>query len=136
MGEEKTTSGEPDHAGILAAAAETIAGDNKLLGTLLKIILSPLGLIAALCGIAYLWWKNSTYKSKISDLEKEIQVCKFTIKELEREVKAFEKKKAAAPSPPVECSNQEEAIYETGQRINHVSRPSRELPRNIKIDLE
>lgn len=93
MSEEKdsTKQTKVDGPSIMAKAAETIAGDNKLLATILKILLSPLGLIAALCGIGYLWWKNSTYKSKITELEKELQLSKFTIKELETDLKNFEK---------------------------------------------
>jgi hypothetical protein len=68
-----SSGSEKEGLNLLSKAAETIAGDNKLLGSILKFILSPLGLIALLCGVGYLIWKNKIHKDRIADLEKELQ---------------------------------------------------------------
>lgn len=79
-------------AKVLAKAADTIAGDNKLMATIMKVVLSPLGIIAALCGIGFLLWRNYTLKNKLADLQKELLTAKFQIKDLEKEVKVLEDK--------------------------------------------
>lgn len=88
-----TTSSGLENEGLklLSKAAETIAGDNKILGNILKFILSPLGLIALLCGMGYLIWKNKTHKDKIVALEKELHEAKYELKDLQKEVEGMEK---------------------------------------------
>lgn len=78
---------------LLSKAAETIAGDNKLLGNILKFVLSPLGLIALLCGLGYLIWKNKSHKDKIVALEKELLDANYEIKDLKKEVAVLEKRR-------------------------------------------
>lgn len=52
-------------------AAELIAGDNKLMGSLLKLIVSPIALLAGAGLIAYLFFKNKGYKDEITKLKEE-----------------------------------------------------------------
>src|ERR1700694_949535 len=52
-------------------AAETIAGNNELMKTLLKLLLSPFTLIAGTGLIIYLFIKNKSYKEEIARLKEE-----------------------------------------------------------------
>ncbi len=111
----KTASGgiEKEGLNLLGKAAETIAGDNKLLGNVLKFILSPIGLIAMLCGIGYLLWKNKSHKDRIVALEKELLEAKFEIKDLGKEIQSLEK---IRKSKEIETY---EAEPEETQRLNY-----------------
>lgn len=64
----------------LETAAETIAGDNKLLSAFLKLILSPLGLLAFVGVILYLLYKNKEHKDTIAKLEAELKESKQSAK--------------------------------------------------------
>lgn len=75
---------------LWAKAIETIAGDNKLLNTVLKIALSPIGIVAAVCGFGYLLWKNKEYKEKIAQLETDLQGARHEIKSLEKDLRMAE----------------------------------------------
>ena len=93
---EQTQAPKPDttqktEANVLTTAAETIAGDNKLMSAVLKVVMGPFGLIAALCGLGYLFWKNKTYKDKIKELEKELHASQVEIKGLEKDLNYMEK---------------------------------------------
>jgi len=52
-------------------AAETIAGDNQLMSTLLKIVLSPITLLAGAGLIIYLFIQNKSQKDEIVGLKEE-----------------------------------------------------------------
>jgi hypothetical protein len=52
-------------------AAEMIAGDNKLMSSLLKLLLSPFTLIAGAALIIYLFVKNKQHKDEITKLNEE-----------------------------------------------------------------
>jgi hypothetical protein len=71
---------------VWAKAAETIAGDNKLLGNVLKFVLSPIGAIILLCGAGYLIWKNKTLNDKQLALQRELLEAKSEIRELQGEL--------------------------------------------------
>jgi uncharacterized protein HemX len=66
----KSLNGTEQHSNW-KKAAELIAGDDQLLSTLLRIILSPFTLIAGAGVIIYLLFKNKTYKEELSRLKKE-----------------------------------------------------------------
>ena len=68
---EKTFSGTEEKKSAWETGLETIAGDNKLLGTVLKVVLSPIGLAALACGAGYMFYKNSTYKRENQKLVEE-----------------------------------------------------------------
>lgn len=52
-------------------AAELIAGDNKLMASLLKLLLSPLVLLAGAGLIVYLFIKNKSLKDEVNKLKEE-----------------------------------------------------------------
>lgn len=52
-------------------AAELIAGDNKLMASLLKHVLSPLVLLAGAGLIVYLFLKNKSLKDEVNKLKEE-----------------------------------------------------------------
>ncbi len=73
-------------------AAETIAGDNQLMSTLLKLLLSPFTLIAGLGLIIYLFIKNKSHKDEIVKLKEENKKLTDEKLFLEQTSESFRKK--------------------------------------------
>lgn len=73
-------------------AAEMIAGNNQLMATLLKLLLSPLTLIAGAALIVYLFYKNKTQKTEIEKLKEENEKLTGEKMLLEEESENFRKK--------------------------------------------
>jgi hypothetical protein len=73
--ENKAASGQSmngtDQPSAWEKAAEAIAGDNQLMATLLKLLLSPLTLIAGGGLIVYLFIKNKGLKDELEKLKEE-----------------------------------------------------------------
>lgn len=81
---KSTDHGGPKTKSAWETAFETIVGDNKLLSTVLKIVLSPIGLVAVLCGVGYLVYKNMEYKkenAKLSQDYKDLKAAHEQLKE-------------------------------------------------------
>lgn len=78
-------------------AAELIAGDNKLMGSLLKLIISPFALLAGAGLIAYLFFKNKGYKDEITKLKEEnaklLNEKSFLAEEAETQKRKYKKLK-------------------------------------------
>ena len=66
----KTLNGT-EQASNWEKAAEMIAGNNQLMATMLKLLLSPFTLIAGTALIVYLFYKNKTQKTEIEKLKEE-----------------------------------------------------------------
>jgi len=62
---------------------DTIVGDNKLLGAVLKIILSPLAIVVVLCGVGFLIYKNLEYKKEIQKLSDDYKDLKASHEKLQ-----------------------------------------------------
>lgn len=73
-------------------AAEMIAGDNQLMSSLLKLLLSPFTLIAGAGLIIYLFVKNKQYKDEITKLKEDLKkLAEENLSSIE-EVEAIRKK--------------------------------------------
>lgn len=68
---EKTLLGTEEEKGVWEKAAETIAGDNKLMGTVLKLILSPITLLIGVGLLIYAFIKMKGQKDEIEKLKAE-----------------------------------------------------------------
>ncbi len=70
---EKPLSGTEDSSNNnkWEKAADMIAGNNQLMATLLKLLLSPLTLIAGAGLIIYLFFKNDQLRKEVSKLKEE-----------------------------------------------------------------
>lgn len=133
----KTGSAGIENEGLklLGKAAETIAGNNKIMGNVLKFVLSPLGLIALLCGMGYLLWKNKTHKDRIVALEKELLEAKYEIKDLEKEVTALEK--IRKPKQIAEYEQEHEETHGIDYvPMRHSSKGNKRPERNKNIHLD
>jgi DNA repair exonuclease SbcCD ATPase subunit len=73
-------------------AAGTIAGDNKMLGTILRFVLSPLGILLGLGLIAFGLYKMKGMKDEIEKLKSENKQLKEDFEELEEEHQKTKKK--------------------------------------------
>lgn len=68
----KTLNGT-DKPSAWEKAAEMIAGDNQLMSSLLKLLLSPFTLIAGAGLIIYLFVKNKQHKDEITKLKEDLK---------------------------------------------------------------
>ena len=71
VNDKKALSGTEDEEkqSMWEKAADTIAGDNKILASLLKMLLNPVVLITA--GIlGYVWFKNKQKKKEVDETKK------------------------------------------------------------------
>jgi len=106
-----------EKASAWATAIETIAGDNKMMSTVLKVVLSPIGIVAALCGIGYLLWKNKTYQDKIKELEEDLHDAQLEVSGLEKDVEYLKKGKRPKYR---EDEDEEDEDEERRYRVGHV----------------
>ncbi len=94
MAEEKEKKTEPasdkDETASWLKAAQTIAGDNKLLSTILKFLLSPLAIVVALCVAGFLFYKNMKHKKENTRLEGENKKLEEEAKKLKEKVEKME----------------------------------------------
>lgn len=70
-GKDKTLSGTEKEKSVLEKAAETISGDNKLIETALKILLSPITLLAGAGLLVYCFFEMKKQKAEIEKLKTE-----------------------------------------------------------------
>jgi len=89
---DKTLLGTDAEKGVLGKAAETIAGDNKLMGSVLKLILSPITLLAGVGALIYAFVKIKTQKDEIEKLKAENLKLKEDYTELEDDFEKVKKK--------------------------------------------
>lgn len=73
-------------------AAGTIAGDNKMLGSVLRFVLSPLGILIGAGLIAFGLYKMKGMKDEIEKLKSENKQLKEELEELEEEHQKTKKK--------------------------------------------
>ncbi len=73
-------------------AAGTIAGDNKMLGSILRFVLSPLGLLIGAGLIGFGLYKMKGMKDEIEKLKSENKQLKDDFEELEEEHQKTKKK--------------------------------------------
>ena len=73
-------------------AAETIAGDNKLLASVLKMVLSPFALIAGAGLLVYCFFEIKKHKEEIEKLKTENKKITDEKKELKEENEKVKKK--------------------------------------------
>ncbi|MBA2611172.1 MAG: hypothetical protein H0U95_04320 [Bacteroidetes bacterium] len=89
---EKTLLGTDTEKGVWEKAAETVAGDNKLMGTVLKLILSPITLLVGVGALIYAFVKIKTQKDEIEKLKTENLKLKDDYTELEEDFEKVKKK--------------------------------------------
>ena len=89
---EKTLLGKDEEKGVWEKAAETIAGDNKLMGSVLKLILSPITLLVGLGLLIYAFIKIKKKKEEIEKLKAENLKLKEDYTELEEDFEKVKKK--------------------------------------------
>lgn len=89
---EKTLLGTDEEKGVWEKAADTIAGDNKLMGTVLKLILSPITLLVGLGLLIYAFIKLKGQKEEIEKLKAENLKLKEDYTELEEDFEKVKKK--------------------------------------------
>jgi cell division protein FtsB len=88
----KTLLGTDEEKGVWEKAAETIAGDNKLMGTVLKLILSPITLLVGVGALIYAFVKIKAQKDEIEKLKAENIKLKEDYTELEEDFEKVKKK--------------------------------------------
>jgi cell division protein FtsB len=88
----KTLLGTDEEKGVWEKAAETIAGDNKLMGTVLKLILSPITLLVGVGFLIYAFIKLKGQKDEIEKLKAENIKLKEDYTELEEDFEKVKKK--------------------------------------------
>ncbi len=81
--EQKQSADPANVTNGLGAIVQSIAGESKLADTLRKIILGPVGILAALGGIGYLLYQNNRQRRRISQLEKENERLRESVDDLE-----------------------------------------------------
>lgn len=86
---KKDLSGQPT---VLEKAAQTIAGDNKLMESVLKILLSPITLITGVGLIIFWFHKMNDQKEEINQLKTENKKLVDEKKEQEDEYDKLKKK--------------------------------------------
>lgn len=89
---DKGFSGTDPEKGVWEKAAETIAGDNKLMGTVLKLILSPITLLIGVGLLIYAFIKLKGQKDEIEKLKAENLKLKEDYTELEEGFEKVKKK--------------------------------------------
>ena len=89
---EKDLSGTDEGKGVWEKAAETISGDNKLMGTVLKLILSPITLLVGVGLLIYAFIKLKGQKDEIEKLKAENIKLKDDYNELEEGFEKVKKK--------------------------------------------
>jgi hypothetical protein len=89
---EKTLLGTDEEKGVWEKAADTIAGDNKLMGTVLKLILSPITLLVGVGLLIYAFIKLKGQKEEIEKLKAENLKLKEDYTELEEDFEKVKKK--------------------------------------------
>lgn len=89
---EKTLLGSDAEKGVWEKAADTIAGDNKLMGTVLKLILSPVTLLVGVGLVIYAFIKLKAQKEEIEKLKAENLKLKDDYSELEDDFEKIKKK--------------------------------------------
>ena len=89
---ENNLSGTDVEKGVWEKAAETIAGDNKLMGSVFKLILSPITLLAVVGALIYAFVKIKTQKDEIEKLKAENLKLKEDYTELEEDFEKVKKK--------------------------------------------
>ncbi len=89
---EKTLLGADEEKGVWEKAAETIAGDNKLMETVLKLILSPITLLVGVGLLIYAFIKLKGQKEEIEKLKTENLKLKEDYTELEEDFEKVKKK--------------------------------------------
>lgn len=87
----KTLSGT-DETSALEKAAETIAGDNKLMGVALKLLLSPITMIVGAGALLYCFVKIRSLHSEIEKLKTENQRLSDEKEESEEDYHKLKKK--------------------------------------------
>lgn len=87
--DKKDTS---DKQAVLEKAAQTIAGDNKLMETTLKILLSPITLIGGAVLLIFWFYKMNEQKNEIERLKTENKKLSEEKKEWEEEHDRIKKK--------------------------------------------
>ena len=88
----KTLLGTDEEKGVWEKAAETIAGDNKLMGTVLKLILSPITLLIGVGLLIYAFIKIKGQKDEIEKLKAENFQLKEDYTGLEEDFEKLKKK--------------------------------------------
>ena len=89
---EKTLSGTGTEKGVWEKAADTIAGDNKLMGSALKLVLSPITLLVGVGLLIYAFIKLKGQKVEIEKLKAENLKLKEDYMELEEDLEKVKKK--------------------------------------------
>ncbi len=89
---EKTLTGTDAEKGVWEKAADTIAGDNKLMGSVLKIVLSPITLLVGVGLLIYAFIKLKGQKEEIEKLKAENLKLKEDYTELEEDFEKVKKK--------------------------------------------
>jgi|GEM_PF-2456835 DNA repair exonuclease SbcCD ATPase subunit len=92
---EKTMNGTEQEKEKLAwweTAANTIAGNNQMMGNILKFVLSPLGLIIGAAIVGFGIYKMKTLKTELEKLKADLQKLGESYKELEEEHEKLRKK--------------------------------------------
>jgi hypothetical protein len=89
---DKTLLGTDEEKGVWEKAAETIAGDNKLMGTVLKLILSPITLLVGVGLLIYAFIKLKGQKEEIEKLKAENLKLKEDYTGLEKDFERVKKK--------------------------------------------
>ncbi|MBK7816086.1 MAG: hypothetical protein JNJ41_12025 [Bacteroidia bacterium] len=89
---EKTLSGTDAEKGVWEKAADTIAGDNKLMGSVLKLVLSPITLLVGVGLLIYAFLKLKGQKEEIEKLKAENLKLKEDCTELEEDFEKVKKK--------------------------------------------
>lgn len=89
---DKTLLGTDEEKGVWEKAAETIAGDNKLMGTVLKLILSPITLLIGVGLLIYAFIKMKGQREEIEKLKAENLKLKEDYTVLEEDFEKVKKK--------------------------------------------
>ncbi len=87
----KTLSGTEEKS-AWEKAVETIAGDNKLMGVALKILLSPLTLLIGLGALVYCFVKIKSLNTEVEKLKTENKKLTEDKEEIEEEVHKVKRK--------------------------------------------
>lgn len=89
---EKTLLGTDEEKGVWEKAADTIAGDNKLMGGVLKLVLSPITLMAGVGLLIYAFIKLKGQKDEIEKLKAENLKLEEDYTKLEEDFEKVNKK--------------------------------------------
>lgn len=89
---ENSLSGTDAEKGVWEKAADTIARDNKLMGSVLKLVLSPITLLVGVGLLIYAFIKLKGQKDEIEKLKAENLKLKEDFTELEEDFERVKKK--------------------------------------------